>query len=173
MTFRSSGWIATTGQRPPPDALRGLDARGPVRDAYLAAFKEVGKAAPSWIPSHGGAASLALKLDRAALTAGRNAREAIRTVTAENLDEVVDDAVTAHTDARGTRWMLGAYAAMTTQTIGRQATTRGLTDAVGPKGRLMVEVSGCDYCSSFEGAAVVGDPLPPFHPSCTCVAVPA
>ena len=69
--------------------------------------------------------------------------------------------------------MLGAYAAMTTATIGRQATTRGLTDAVGSRGKLMVEVSGRDYCQEFEGEAVVGDPLPPFHPHCTCLAVAA
>ena len=113
-------------------ALRRLDARGPVRDAYVAAFMEVGKAAPSsgLVPTL--AASLASKLDRGAQTASANAREAIRSVTADTLDQAVDDAVTAHTDARGTHthWMLGAYAAITTQTIGRQATTRGLTDAV-------------------------------------------
>jgi hypothetical protein len=63
---------------------------------------------------------------------------------------------------------------MTTVTIGRQATSRGITDAVGTGGRVMVQVSGCDYCAEFEGEAVIGtDPMPPFHPSCTCVAVPA
>ncbi len=67
--------------------------------------------------------------------------------------------------------MLGAYAAMTTQTIGRQATTRGLTDAVGPKGKLMVETGECAYCETFQGEAVIGqDQLPPFHPHCSCVA---
>ena len=59
------------------------------------------------------AASLASKLDRAAQTASANAREA--------------------------GWMLGAYAAMTIATIGRQASTGGVADAVGPKGKLMVE----------------------------------
>ena len=102
------------------------------------------------------AASLASKLDRAAQTAAANTKEGIRTVTAETVDEVADDAVTAHVDRRGGRWMLGAYAAMTTATIGRQATTRGLTDAVGSRGKLMVEVSGRDYCQEFEGEAVVG-----------------
>ncbi len=58
-------------------ALRRLDARGPVRDAYVAAFMEVGKAAPSsgLVPTL--AASLASKLDRGAQTASANAREAI------------------------------------------------------------------------------------------------
>jgi hypothetical protein len=155
-------------------ALRRLDARDPVRDAYLAAFKEVGKAAPSSNQVPRLAASLASKLDRAAQTASANAREAINTATADTLEEVVEDAVTAHVDRRGGRWILGAYAAMTTQTIGRQATSRGVGDAVGDGGKVIVEVSGCDYCEEFEGEVTVGlDPLPPFHPSCTCVAVPA
>jgi hypothetical protein len=78
---------------------------------------------------------------------------------------------TAHVDGRGTRWPLGAWSAMNTATIGRQASTRGVVDAAGDGAKLIVEVSGCDYCAEFEGEAVVGeDPLPPFHPNCTCVA---
>ena len=49
------------------------------------------------------AASLASKLDRASQTASANAREPIRTVTDENLEEAVDDAVVAHVDRRGGR----------------------------------------------------------------------
>ena len=42
---------------------------------------------------------------------------------------------------------------------------------VGHGGRVFVEVGGCDYCQEFAGEAVVGeDPLPPFHPNCTCYA---
>jgi hypothetical protein len=60
---------------------------------------------------------------------------------------------------------------MNTTTIGRQATTRGVVDAVGDGAKLIVEVSGCSYCETFAGEAVAGeDPLPPFHPSCTCTA---
>jgi hypothetical protein len=60
---------------------------------------------------------------------------------------------------------------MNTSTIGRQATSRGVTDAVGSGGKVNIDVGECDYCATFAGEAVVGtDPLPPFHPSCTCVA---
>ena len=60
---------------------------------------------------------------------------------------------------------------MNTQTIGRQATTRGLSDAVGTGGKVNIDVGECGYCQEFAGEAVVGeDPPPPFHPSCTCVA---
>lgn len=63
---------------------------------------------------------------------------------------------------------------MNTETIGRQASTRGVVDAVGPGAKVAVEVGGCAYCQDFAGEAVVGeDPLPPFHPSCTCVATAA
>ena len=80
-------------------------------------------------------------------------------------------AVTAHVDDRGSRWSFGRRADLNTVTIGRQATSRGVSDAVGTGGRVTVEVSGCVYCQGFEGKAVIGiDPLPAFHPSCTCVA---
>jgi hypothetical protein len=50
-------------------------------------------------------------------------------------------------------------------------TQGGLVDAVGAGAKLIVEVGGCGYCQEFAGEAVVGeDPLPPFHPSCTCTA---
>jgi hypothetical protein len=66
---------------------------------------------------------------------------------------------------------LDAWAEMNTQTIGRQASTRGLSDAVGPGGKVIIAVGECGYCRTFAGEAVVGeDPLPPFHPSCTCTA---
>jgi hypothetical protein len=79
--------------------------------------------------------------------------------------------VVAHEDARGTKWPLGAYATMNTETIGRQATTRGVTDAVGSDRKVIVDVGECGYCQGFAGEAVIGtDPLPPFHPSCACVA---
>ena len=84
---------------------------------------------------------------------------------------MVAKATVAHVDRRGTEWPLGAWAAMNTQTIGRQASTRGLVDAVGPAAKVVVDVGECGYCQEFAGEAVVGeDPLPPFHPSCTCVA---
>ncbi len=114
---------------------------------------------------------MAVKLDRGALTAQTHARRAISTVTTENLDRVVDDSVTAQVDARGTRWALGHWAAMTTATIGRQASSRGIASAAGDGGRVVVDVGECSYCQEFAGEVTVGlDPLPPFHPSCTCTA---
>jgi hypothetical protein len=83
------------------------------------------------------------------------------------------DSATAHVDRRGTEWPLGAWATMNATTIGRQASSRGLVDAVGAGGKVIVEVGECGYCQEFAGEAVVGeDPLPPFHPSCTCVIQP-
>jgi hypothetical protein len=50
------------------------------------------------------------------------------------------------------------------QLTARAASARG--------GRLVVEVGECEYCQSFAGEAVAGvDPLPPYHPHCSCVAV--
>lgn len=77
----------------------------------------------------------------------------------------------AHEDARGARWSLGAWATMNTDTIGRQASSRGLADAVGPGETVTIEVGECELCRGFAGEAVIGtDPLPPFHPNCTCIA---
>jgi hypothetical protein len=40
--------------------------------------------------------------------------------------------------------------------------------------KVTIETGDCAYCADFAGDAVIGqDPLPPFHPNCTCVAVPA
>ena len=81
-------------------------------------------------------------------------------------------ATVAHVDGRGRGWSLGQWASMNTVTIGRQATSRGIADAVGTGGRVTVEVSGCGYCETFAGEAVIGtDQLPRFHPHCGCVAV--
>lgn len=114
---------------------------------------------------------MAQKLDGGAQTAARNARAAFRAVSEENLEELSHEAVTAHIDDRGTRWTLEGGADMNTETIGRQASSRGLADAVGAGGKVMVQVGACGLCKGFAGKAVVGtDPLPPFHPSCTCTA---
>jgi hypothetical protein len=151
-------------------ALRREDARGPVVAAYLAAFRAVkrgGKAESA----RDLAGSLALKLDRGAQTASTSARQTFSTVSADDLDKALAAVTTAHVDRRGTRWPLGAWAAMNATTIGRQASTRGLIDAVGHGRKVVVEASGCPYCETFAGEAIVGEnPLPPFHPSCTCTA---
>jgi hypothetical protein len=60
---------------------------------------------------------------------------------------------------------------MNTATIGRQASTRGLSDALGTGGKVVIDVGECGYCQTFAGQAVIGEvPLPPFHPNCTCAA---
>jgi hypothetical protein len=82
--------------------LRREDFRGPVISAYLMAFRQVRRGG-----EQRGAAdlagSLAQKLDGGAQTAAIRVRDAFRVVTADNLEVVVDDAVTAHIDDRGTR----------------------------------------------------------------------
>jgi hypothetical protein len=36
---------------------------------------------------------------------------------------------------------------------------------------MIIDVGECELCKGFAGEVVVGtDPLPPFHPSCTCTA---
>jgi hypothetical protein len=60
-----------------------------------------------------------------------------------------------------------------TATIGRQATSRGVADRVGEGGHVTVNVGDCEWCQAHAGDAVIGqDPLPPFHPNCSCVASP-
>jgi hypothetical protein len=151
-------------------ALRHEDARTPVIAAYLAAFRAVRRGGSAQ-DARDLAGSLALKLDRGAQTASASVREAFSRVHKDNLEEMVAKATVAQVDRRGTEWPLGAWAAMNAQTIGRQASTRGLADAVGTGAKVIVDVGECGYCAGFAGEAVVGEnPLPPFHPSCTCVA---
>jgi hypothetical protein len=79
--------------------------------------------------------------------------------------------VVAHVDDRGTRWTISSWAEMNTATIGRHASSRGLADAVEAGGKVIIDAGECGLCQGFAGEAVVGtDPLPPFHPSCTCTA---
>jgi hypothetical protein len=36
---------------------------------------------------------------------------------------------------------------------------------------VTVSVGQCGHCQQYSGEATIGmDPLPPFHPSCSCVA---
>lgn len=165
---------AATGDRPAATrralealaALRALDLRAPVVTAYLTEHPE---GRPDAVRDLAG--SLAHRLDTGAQTAADGVRDTYRKVTPDNIAEITAEATLAHVDQRGTRWALGAWAEMNTTTIGRQATSRGLTDRVGEGGRVIVEVSGCSYCAEYEGEAIIGqDPLPPFHPNCTCVA---
>jgi len=168
---------AVTGDRREPTrealellaALRGLDSRGPVFDAYLAAHPRGTRRAVADL-----AGSLAKKLDRAVVSASDAARQAFGRVTAENLQEVMEVALTAVVDERGTQWTMGRYAEMTTVTIGRVATSRGVANRAGPNGRVVIDAGECAFCQQFAGTyPAAGAPMPPFHPHCTCVASPA
>jgi len=70
----------------------------------------------------------------------------------------------------GTKRPLRAYATMNTETIGRTASSRGVTDAVGTGGKVAIDIGECDLCNSLfsEEAIIGGDPVPPGHPGCTC-----
>jgi hypothetical protein len=151
-------------------ALRHEDARTPVIAAYLAAFRAVRRGGSAQ-DARDLAGSLALKLDRGAQTATKGTRQAFKAVRADNLEEMTTVAVVAHVDARATPWTLSSWAAMNATTIGRQASTRGLVDAVGAGAKVVIDVGECRFCQEFAGEAVAGEsPLPPFHPSCTCTA---
>lgn len=96
--------------------------------------------------------------------------------------------ITSFTDRRGRRWRLGVYAAMVTRTTTREAMSRGMANRLLDHGRFLVEISehlgSCDICKPFEGRTFTltaeGEPhfpllrkLPPFHPNCRHVMVPA
>ena len=155
-------------------ALRHEDTRMPVIMAYLAAFRAVRRGGVAQ-DARDLAGSLALKLDRGARTASGAAREAFRTVTRENLEQIAATAVTAHVGKDGTRWPLGAYAEMQTRTIGRRATSRGTRHAVGA-GFVEVSSHGTKnpICAELEGQQFPAEsaPEPPFHPNCQHVLIP-
>jgi len=69
-------------------------------------------------------------------------------------------ATTADIDDRRPRWTLGPFAPIQTLTLGRHATSQGVSDAVGKGGTVTVEVGECGYCQQFAGEAVVSqDPF--------------
>ena len=158
-------------------SLRREDFRGPVETAYKSARETASSAGVRARPARSKAKvddlarSLHLKLDRGVRTVEANVRRVIPSITPDNLDRLGDEAVTAHVDRSGSFWTLGAWASMNTATIGRQASSRGIVDGAGHGSKLEIDVGECGYCQEFAGEAVAGvDPLPPFHPSCTCTA---
>jgi hypothetical protein len=147
-------------------ALRLLDLKAPVVTAYLT---EHPKGRPDAVRDLAG--SLAKRLDQGARTAADGVHEAFAHVTKDNLDEMLTSAVTAAVDQRGNRWSLGRWATMQTQTLGRQATSRGLTDSLGDGGLVTINTGTCSWCRSHGGDVIIGEsPLPPYHPSCSCTA---
>ncbi len=147
------------------NTVRHLDHRAPVAAAYL---HEHPKGSPDAVRDL--AASLHQRLYRGATTAMDGARQAFKKVAPDNVDDLAATAVLADVDRRGIRWSLGRLATMTTATIGRQATSRGVTDAVGDGGVVHVEVGDCALCQElFSGDLIIGqDALPPGHPGCSC-----
>jgi hypothetical protein len=149
--------------------VRKLPARGPVVTAYLAEHPFGTSTAVDDL-----AGSLAKRLDDAVRRAQAGSRRAFRHATEENLEELSHEAVTAHEQPDGTRWTLGGWATMNTLTLGRQATSRGLTHAVGEGGRVTVHVGECGWCREHAGEGTIGQiALPPYHPSCSCTATAA
>jgi hypothetical protein len=149
--------------------LRRLDLKGPVASAYLAAHP---RGRPDAVRDLAG--SLAKRLDTGAQTAADGVRDSFRKVTPANVAELVMSPLTAAVDARGARWALGAWADMNCTTIGRQATSRGITHNVGEGNTVTINAGDCSYCQEFAGEAVIGeDALPPFHPNCSCTATAA
>jgi hypothetical protein len=149
--------------------LRRLDHRAPVVAAYL---HEHTKGKPDAVRDL--AASLHQRLYRGATSAMDGARQAFTKVAPDNLDDMAATATLAAVDRRGVRWSLSRWAEMNTQTIGRQATSRGAADRIGEGNTVTVNTGDCAWCASHAGQAVIGqDPLPPFHPNCSCVATAA
>jgi hypothetical protein len=147
-------------------ALRLLDLRAPVVAAYLA---EHPKGRADAVRDLAG--SLAKRLDQGARTASDGVHDAFRRVTKDNLEELLSSPLTAAVDARGNHWGLASYAAMNTLTIGRTATSRGLADRIGEGGTVTVSTGECGWCQEHGGEGLIGEiALPPFHPSCSCVA---
>lgn len=148
-------------------ALRRLDHRRPVVTAYLHEHRNGSGRAVSDL-----AASLASKLDRAAQSAADAVRGTFPKVTAENIAEMVEQTTVAYVDRRGGQWSLGHWAMTNCQTIGRQASSRGVAAAVGRGKKVIVDIGECALCEElFAGELIVGqDALPPGHPGCTCTA---
>jgi hypothetical protein len=149
--------------------LRTLDARKPVVAAYLA---EHPFGATEAVDDLAGA--LHKRLDDGIRRAQSGTRRAFRHVTDQNLEEMSLEATTAHDGVDGSHWGLSRWAGMQTATVGRQATSKGLADSIGERGAFVVQGgSKCALCRGLaDGVKVVGeDRMPPFHPSCDCVAV--
>ncbi len=52
-----------------------------------------------------------------------------------------------------------------------RAVVRAVCSGCGTGAKVIVDVGECGYRQAFAGEAVVGeDPLPPFHPNCSCTA---
>ena len=154
-------------------ALRREDARGPVATAYLAAFKEaVGLARRRRAAVDDLAGSLALKLDRGARTASASAREAFSRV--HRGQPRGDARERDHGPRRRPRHALAA------RSVGGYERGDDRQAGIDPRPRRTRSATAGRWSSTSASAATARSsqarrssaktPLPPFHPSCTCVA---
>lgn len=157
-------------------ALR-LDAQdaGPlVEEAYATSAGAValltGRPAATGARARDLGRSLAQQLDRGVVRAEEGSRQAFAAVRPDTVDEAQQAAVTAQVDRAGNRRPLGQVAGEAAETIARAATTRGVTDTLGPEGRVRFSSHGTTnpICKRFEGQtfAVASAPKPPLHPRC-------
>lgn len=130
-------------------------------------------------------------LEAAARQLGRELPQPAATKLLE--DRLRDQGLQAFTDKAGRRWTLQAYSAMVIRTTLAEAVAQGTADAILAAGRDTVRFSdhNCNHhpgdpahpCVTHEGGtySLTGatpdvpllDVLPPFHPNCTHVMVPA
>lgn len=97
------------------------------------------------------------------------------------------EGLTAFVDKRGRRWRLEAYASMVTRTTTREAASVGMKNRLIEHGKDLVMISehrhACPICKAYQGKtySLTGtsknyphlDRLPPFHPNCRHVLLPA
>jgi hypothetical protein len=116
------------------------------------------------------ATALRKRLHDAATIVKDSSRNTLRQdITTDNVNAMAKAATVAAIDAQGNRTRFGPVAEMNVMTTARHATVQGYRDEVGEGGVLIVNTGECSYCAGFAGEATVGtDPLPPFHPNCTC-----
>ena len=119
---------------------------------------------------------LAVKLDRLAVQADGNAREAFSRTREDNLADTEHLSVTGRVDRLGRRQTIAAEASMLTATSARHATTRATLDALPPGELVRFKTSGksCSICKPHRGKTyqVEDTPRPPLHPTCDCILVP-
>ncbi len=130
----------------------------------------IGAPVPDAVAARGIAGPLVDRLDKAARSAAEGTREAMRTVTPENLPEAVRTSTTALVDRDGRRLLLGDYAQAVTVHASRQAETAGLVAGLEPEALVRFSRHGSTHpkCRPLEGQVfkVSVAPRPPIHPGC-------
>jgi|GEM_PF-655748 len=159
------------------DSLRGERPEAAVADAYAAAFDGVivEEKAENTDPVKDLAYGLRAKLQEAVDTAESNAPDAFRSVSEDNLDEMLSKAVVAFVDDAEREWSLGSWAANQINTLGRRATSTGIKDGVGD-GYVQYSQHGTTHpaCKPREGKIYKASdaPTPPLHENCGHTLIP-